>query len=310
MKFFPEAGFRQMHNQTIMLLFHESVTEREIPSYRIWHCAQIWQSLGFTVLIQRGCERGTRSDLVIPQIDLSVLPEEYRRLLAAKKLVVNRGVVDIRKSAFSRNLVTEDDAYAGPVIVKTDSNFGGRPERQAVSRMALRRRIPLHFHGIARVLRKIAVSGSLARLAYADFLDPHKYPVFSSKQDVPRGVFKNGSLVVEKFRPERESRFYFLRSYAFLGSEGLAVRTKSEHPVVKGAGGTDLEFVPVAESILAMRHELGFDYGKFDYVMHEGEAVLLDINATPTFGRAYAPDVRRKIAAQLAKGIGYWFPNA
>ena len=95
-----------------------------------------------------------------------------------------------------------------------------------------------------------------------------------------------------------------------MGSEGLAVRTKSEHPVVKGAGGTDLEFVPVAESILAMRHELGFDYGKFDYVIHEGEAVLLDINATPTFGRAYAPDVRRKIAAQLAKGIGYWFPNA
>ena len=105
-----------MHNQTILLLFHESATEREISSYRIWHCAQVWQSLGFTVLIQRGCERGTKCDLVIPQIDLSVLPEEYRRLLAAEKQVVNRGVVDIRKSAFSRNLVTEDDAYDGPVI--------------------------------------------------------------------------------------------------------------------------------------------------------------------------------------------------
>ena len=29
------------------------------------------------------------------------------------------------------------------------------------------------------------------------------------------------------------------------------------------------------------RRDLGFDYGKFDYVIHEGRAILLDANSTP-----------------------------
>ena len=39
------------------------------------------------------------------------------------------------------------------------------------------------------------------------------------------------------------------------------------------------------------------------------EAVLLDINTTPTFGRAYSPDVRARIAARLANGISKWLPD-
>jgi hypothetical protein len=29
-----------------------------------------------------------------------------------------------------------------------------------------------------------------------------------------------------------------------------------------------------------MRKKLNFDYGKFDYVIHDGRAILLDINKT------------------------------
>jgi hypothetical protein len=79
--------------------------------------------------------------------------------------------------------------------------------------------------------------------------------------------------------------------------------------VVKGASGTDLDFVPVDDAIVTARNELGFDYGKFDYVIHDGEAVLLDINTTPTFGKAYSPEVRSKIVTQLAKGVSKWFPD-
>jgi hypothetical protein len=34
---------------------------------------------------------------------------------------------------------------------------------------------------------------------------------------------------------------------------------------------------------MGRREALGFDYGKFDYVEHDGEPILLDANKTPTF---------------------------
>ena len=48
------------------------------------------------------------------------------------------------------------------------------------------------------------------------------------------------------------------------------------------------------DELRALRRQLGFDYGKFDFVMHEGRAVLLDANKTP--GRA------RNLSAFLAAG--------
>ena len=112
--------------------------------------------------------------------------------------------------------------------------------------------------------------------------------------------------MVEKFLPEREGRFYYLRSYAFFSDQGLAVRSRSDRPVVKGVNGADLEYVPVDPAILSAREELGFDYGKFDYVLHDGKAILIDINNTPTFGNAYSPSVRREISRSLAEGISRW----
>jgi hypothetical protein len=38
--------------------------------------------------------------------------------------------MDISKLAISANLVGRGDAYAGPVIVKTNCNYGGVPERR------------------------------------------------------------------------------------------------------------------------------------------------------------------------------------
>jgi hypothetical protein len=34
-------------------------------------------------------------------------------------------------------------------------------------------------------------------------------------------------------------------------------------------------------AIVSIREELGADFGKFDYVMHDGRAVLIDANKTP-----------------------------
>jgi hypothetical protein len=37
----------------------------------------------------------------------------------------------------------------------------------------------------------------------------------------------------------------------------------------------------VPDELRQRRHELGFNYGKFDFVLHQGKANLLDANKTP-----------------------------
>ena len=103
--------------------------------------------------------------------------------------------------------------------------------------------------------------------------------------------------------------FYYLRSYAFFGNKAISVRSKSESPVVKGSCGFDLEIVAESADVVALRHELGFDFGKFDYVIHNGDAVLLDINSTPIFGKVFSPEVKLKVVSTLAEGISQWFPD-
>jgi hypothetical protein len=43
--------------------------------------------------------------------------------------------------------------------------------------------------------------------------------------------------------------------------------------------------VEVPEAMRARRAELGFDFGKFDYVRHGERWVLLDANRTPSYPR-------------------------
>ena len=65
---------------------------------------------------------------------------------------------------------------------------------------------------------------------------------------------------------------------------------------------------PSTTRIVAERSALRFDYGKFDYVLHDGEAVLLDINATPSFGAVYPAALRERLARELAPGIEALLP--
>jgi hypothetical protein len=295
-------------SKTIAIVFHETTTQDQMSRYRIWRCAQAWEQMGFSVKMLRWEHKPIEADLLIPQIDLSVLPRKYRQLFSSRSAVANRTVVDIRKSVFSRQLVTVKDAYHGPVIVKTNANYGGYPEWKCYQGLSRNRRRLERVRWLSRKIARTIASGSLAPLARTITLDPKHYPVFSSKHELPRGVFKNPDLVVERFLPEREGRYYILRSYSFLGSAGVSVRTRSESQVVKGANGTDLEFIPVDVALVTIRKEMGFDYGKFDYVIYDGKVVLLDVNYTPTFA-GYPTEVRSQITRQLATGIAEWFPE-
>jgi hypothetical protein len=72
--------------------------------------------------------------------------------------------------------------------------------------------------------------------------------------------------------------------------------------MVTGADATERVSVPVPDELRAMRRALGFDYGKFDFVVNEGKAVLLDANRTPTAGGPLSDSVRAHMS-DLAEGV-------
>jgi hypothetical protein len=137
-------------------------------------------------------------------------------------------------------------------------------------------------------------------------LPPDRYPVFASLADVPRAAFTNPALVVERFLPETEDGLYAVRSWVFFGPRGHATRRLSPRPVVRADAVVRRDPVSVPREIEEDRARLAFDYGKFDFVLHEGRAILLDANRTPKLsGTSPSPDARAK-ARNLALGVAAW----
>jgi hypothetical protein len=270
----------------VAILLHERQRGIVRRGYRIWALARALEQRGIRVDLAWGPRARIEADLLIPHIDLTVMPPEYARVLDEHPRVVNRRVRDVSKRRISRNLVREGDGYEGPVIVKTDRNHGGLPEADARSRL----------------LGALARAGALLRpLGRATHVLPRRYPVFPSVKDLPPGVFGNPNLVVERFLPEREGDRCFVRYYSFFGDRAVCLRRGGKGPVVR-FDASAAEEVPVPDAIVAERERLGFDYGKFDFVVHEGTPVLLDANPTPALPRATDADSARRLAS-LADGI-------
>ena len=51
--------------------------------------------------------------------------------------------------------------------------------------------------------------------------------------------------------------------------------------MVKVSGRLEWLSDPVPEELRKIRAQLGFDYGKFDYGIVDGEVILYDVNRTP-----------------------------
>jgi len=271
----------------VAILLHERQRRIVRRGYRIWALEQRWAEQGIRVDRVWGPRARIDADVLIPHIDLTVLPGEYAAVLDAHPRVVNRLVRDTSKRRISRNLVREGDGYAGPVIVKTDRNHGGLPEAAARSGVhgALARTAPRLF-GLGR----------------AKHLDPRRYPVFASARDVPAEVFRNPHLVVERLLLEREGDRCFVRYYSFFGDRHVCLRRSGTGPIVR-FDATLAGAVEVPDAIVAERRRLGFDYGKFDFVVHDGAPVLLDANPTPSLPRRLDPEGWRLVVDGLADGI-------
>jgi hypothetical protein len=216
------------------------------------------------------------------RVDPSELPANPRN-----RPLLNSSLLDISKRRVSRQLVERGDGYRGPVIVKTDLNHSGLPERC------------LDPPG-----RWARVRGRLAKWS-GRAIRPGDYPIFESAKRVPSWIWRDRSLVVERLFCEREEDFFVLRMWVFFGSGEYTLKFLSRSPVVKFAEVVRWEFIddPVPDALRGMRTELKADFGKFDFVMVDGEPRLFDVNKTPVLADALR---RTQEIRRVAMGIRDW----
>ena len=85
-------------------------------------------------------------------------------------------------------------------------------------------------------------------------------------------------------------------------------RAPTEDPAVKGRTVTRFEQIPPEPEVRALREKLGFDYGKFDFVVHGGRPVILDVNKTQGPGLLHIPEYDAT-NARRARGIYDYLPS-
>jgi hypothetical protein len=192
-------------------------------------------------------------------------------------------------------LVGRDDGYAGPVIVKSNANHAGAPERARARA------------GVAtirwRARRWLAAIRRPAAEAPPIFATPLDYRIFDRAADVPPAWFGRPDLVIERFLPERVGGAYAVRHYQFLGDRSTWTRILGPHPIVNAYTQVRVDPIEPDPEIERLRHQLGFDYGKFDYVIHDGHAVLLDANKTTGAARSCTPEL---VAARRHRADGLY----
>jgi hypothetical protein len=231
--------------------------------------------------------------LVFPHFDLTRTPPAYLEPLDRSARVINRGVTDISKRVISRYLVNSPEEHEGAVIVKSNLNFGGASEARLIACRG------------GPALRKLEAMQNEPWFVSGLF-GQKGYQIFAKSSFVPPRAWTNPALVIEKFLPEMEGDHYCLRQHIFLGEREINIRSVGTHPLVKSKNVVRrdlLDAADVPEGVRALREKLGFEFGKFDYVMHEGEAIVFDVSRTPTYDPGSKAGSAGSLIETLAPGI-------
>lgn len=259
--------------------------EKFRPRYFMSRLAECWTEQGHRVTV--GPCRKLDADVGIMHVDRTWVPPGCIPENPHGNPLLNGTVLDISKRCISHQLVGPDCGYSGPVIIKTDANCFGARERRSMSTWNIDR--------VRRHLTRILSWQTARELPRGD------YPVLEHPGLVPDWVWRRDDLVVERFLAERDGKEYALRVWIFFGDREYVARLFSPDPIVKTSSMTRYEFLDeVPESLRKRRRELGMNFGKFDYVVVGGEAVLLDVNKTPTIASTRSPSSR---IPEMARGL-------
>ena len=248
--------------------------------YLLFDVLKHLETLGHSVEVSRGA-RAPKGDAALLHVDSTIVEPEYLEIGRNYSRTINFGTGDISKRAISRLLLAKGDAWDGPVMIKANLNNNGAMEE-------------LHNRGAAKL--------GLA-LPHPGVSKGADYRVLDSISEVGDEIWSDPSLVVERFLPEADPDGGFvLRTWVFMGSRERCTRMVTGEKVSKAADVLRSEPTEVPAKLRAERERLGFDFGKFDWVMHDGEPVLLDANRTPGVATAIQP-LLKEGAPNLAEGL-------
>ena len=227
-----------------------------------------WVTQGHKIFVARGINQTLPdADIGILHVDLTKIPEGYYHALQKYPVIINDAIHDISKDLFSVVIVSRDDNFEGEVIVKTKANYGGLLEYRIDS------------------IENNRPPDTRKRIPWSDVKFLTVYPTFKSIAHVPNDVWQNKYLIVEKFLPEQtQDSLFHLRIWIFFGEKEIHYKNTSRSKIIKSSNIIRKEYLPietVPEELRAIREKLKFDYGKFDYGIHNGKPVLYDVNKTP-----------------------------
>ncbi|MGZ5039127.1 MAG: hypothetical protein ACXWHB_14680 [Usitatibacter sp.] len=266
---------------TIVFLEH-ALQDRLGIRYMAHEFIAPWERAGHRVLIHRGTAPPPPGDIAILHVDLTVVPEPYLEVMRRYPRVVNGATGDIRKSRYSDCILARGDPWDGRVLIKTEGNHGGH---------------------VDDALLRMAIDAGIAEVADVPTVMDHYY-LCDSTRHVPDAIWSTPGVIVEKYIPEEDESGNHIRVWTFFGGEDRSSRYRARVPLIRFADYIDREAVPVPDEMRAKRARLGFDFGKFDYVMHDGRCHLLDANRTPGAPEAFVNDAAvRASLDQLAGGI-------
>lgn len=281
-----------MHKKTIAIVTDKPKSVFN-SSYLISYLIPLWQDRGHRVVISTKWPFPD-ADVALLHVDLTRVPLVYRLISKKYPVVLNGNFPDNSKAIVSQHLLKIEDHYAGPVIVKTNGNFGGMPDIAKSSKGDSRRVLNETFN--LETLNWHAIRA----------ISPESYPVFRDKSDVPAGVWRNRHLVVEKFLPEYDGNgLYRMRACFLFGDQEVNMVVTSEKPVIKGSNICSRELLdePAPEALRVLRKKLKIDFGRLDYAVSEGRVVLYDANKTATLSRQSGLEWADRVIRPLSHGI-------
>ncbi len=278
-----------MQSKTIDIIWHRRGRKIDVCNWSIEQYSHHWRNAGWTVRHQYGLPLPWRQPalLTVMHVDLSVIPEKYATWAARKAgncVIWNARINDIRKSRVSSHLLSRQDDWDGPVILKTECNCGARPEG--------------------------ALKSPLKKQTWRDAGNPEKqdYIVKNSMSEVPSWAWNSPHWVVERYFGAAETG-KSIWNLTILGDELELVRFTADSPTDYKQGRFEQwEFKEVDDELRKMANDLNIEYGRLDLLKINGSWVLLDVNKTPgQYPRQNASKARRDFYDQrietLAKSV-------
>jgi len=263
-------------------LFDRRFFRKPTSRYFIHGVLRELERRGHSWVVAKGVEIRPEGDVALLHVDATKVPEDYLAFARTYPACMNLGAADISKHHFSTAVVKRDDRWSGPVIIKSVLNHGGAPERR-LNRRARRAGRPDPFPGTICL---------------------EDYKIYERPSEVPANLFDDPAILVERFLPEREPDGYAIRHWIFLGSFEASARCISSSEIIRGSDIRGHNPTNIPEELRARRQELGLDYGKLDFVVHDDRVHLLDANKT--VGSAPPTEDYQSTYEGMADGFEAW----